>query len=443
MAIDERTAGAMILELARLVGDRITFGTASGGSASTLVDTTVGVSGLSRYTSNTDEDIISANVIILAGPGAGDNVLAATYDGGTKTITPLPDFSASITSSSEYLLTRRFHLQDYLEALRNAARDLRSMKPNPHVKEAVDRSIITGSPFQNGTFYLWSGGAAVVPDGWTLSGTNAAVAQESNAKYGGLFSAKVTSNTTNDANLRQSVAAGIFKGMSIAPKVFVLADKASRASLTVAMIDEGGADIATAQAVAGDVNWNALEPTALTVGDDAATIELRLDISADAGGAVVAYWAMARQILTPQFAQEYAIPTGPTYYAFEPELTLNKVIGNTDGAELDTFDSVIPSGQWDILKESTRKLRLPATTPTDRILTIRGWAYHADLASVATIWTGESETLVALAAARLNGLGAKTEDDRRIARDELTDARRRAVESAPELPFGWLKVESN
>jgi len=89
----------------------------------------------------------------------------------------------------------------------------------------------------NGDFELWSSGASVAPDGWTLDGSGATVAREQSTIKIGTYSAKLISSTNNPAELYQyfNATRGInyFKGRTVTFGVWVWASVANKVSIFI------------------------------------------------------------------------------------------------------------------------------------------------------------------------------------------------------------------
>lgn len=392
MAIDSLTVGELIHELSgpAFLNDRVTSGTASSGSASTLLDVTTGTSGLARYNTNDHRLLLGKNLIIYKGTRAGDFVAISAFNATTVTITPDPNFGGAIDSTSQYMITNRWTLTDYLAAFRQAARELRRIRP-PFVTEAVGRETVLGTDILNASFDLYT--TANVPDSWNLDG-NSTFTQETSLSRAGRRSLKIVTDGTNVGSIRQTLPdIGRYFGRSVRVIGAAFCTTASRLTLELA----DGISAATT-ATHGGTGWEWLDTGLRSINANASKIQPSFEISA--GSAVVAYLSYI-YLPQPEHQHRYTLDADISLYALEPNLYVSEPIGeNKDGGA--TFKTLIPGGAWDILYESPRKLALDIDDSYNgRILEYRGWKYFTTPTAVTTTWDGDPDPVLKVAAAIL------------------------------------------
>lgn len=370
--------GELHVELAYAVGDVLAEGTADSGSSSTLVH--------NQLVDADDSRLKGRPIYIYKGVGNGDIRRILSFTAGSDTIAPTPNFTATIDSTSQYLVTQLWHPNDYIRAIRRAQRMIGG---NLSFKEEVDRSIVIGSPLANGTFWRWTNGTASAPDSWTLAGTSAAIAQETTLVRVGRYAAKMTSGGGALSTLTQSLSnVGRFRGQSLSAKVWVWNNTASEVSIKL----DYGADSKTASN-AGSSNWEFLETDSLLMPDNSTKIDIVLTT---ATGSKVGYFAGCH--VPADLDNEYLIDSDAAFVWIDGPLGLSRPIPTGNGVGGDIFENAIGPESWRINPESTRKLVLNTNDVLrSSILSIRGFANHADLTAATTAWTGNPEALLARA----------------------------------------------
>ena len=113
MAISELTVPALAIELARFMGDLVVTGTATGGDANTIIDTV-------NLTHATDNDLKGYWVAIYSGNGLGSerNILASSAS--ADSLDADSNFSATVNTSTKYIVTKQWRPQQYLDAIASA-----------------------------------------------------------------------------------------------------------------------------------------------------------------------------------------------------------------------------------------------------------------------------------------------------------------------------------
>ena len=245
----------------------------------------------------------------IAGPAAGDDRTIKDYDGATTVITiGKPDHSATPTTASKLLVTRRFTGAQYLAAVKRTIRELAHVWNTP----IVDASRFIGSLVGDGDFADWDSGDSVATgsfingdDGWKVQGTSATAQREAaivySTLYGSRYSPKITSNSTNDAYLEWLLRDWArWAGVEMDLKGSVYGTAAVRNYLRVAdgtqniKTDTGG----TSGEHTGTAGWEDLSKTGLTPATAATKLGVQAFIEGTAGGAITAYFNRVRLIPT-------------------------------------------------------------------------------------------------------------------------------------------------
>ena len=406
--------------VARLVDDLIDAGTASAGSATTLDDAV-------RFTDPTDSRLNGVQVYIGNGAGQSRETRATAFTPASDRIT-IPSGTA-LDSTSEYMLTRRFSQSDILNAIR-----LTLWRYGKYGLNYNDQSLLAGCPLVNATFYDNSG---TFPNGWTRTGTGGTFARESTVSKHGRYSASILSNGTDAAGIRQDVPnAGLYRGKSVRAKAWLFTNTTARVEFLI----EDGIDTTTGLLTVTGTNrgWGAAiaETPSLTVSDRAS--RLRISVGITAGSAVTVYVSGVYIDGGGPYWREWDIPAGAP--------TAIEYLGVEEALEGPLADRIYPPG-FEILGETTRRLRLNATPPLGSILHVVGrtkWADHATAASDDdTTFDGSAEGLAAAAAAMLlitKGDGSEG-DQLRIGNLRAIAAEHGFNASAVLLPRGAVKVE--
>jgi len=310
MALETVTRGESFLEVADLLGALEKSGTATGGTSTTLVD-----SGLTSYPA--DDDLNHYQLYVYDGVAQGDkrNITDFTRSSGTCTATA---FSATPDTTSKYVILRPGWDADRIIRGINAA--IRSVRSLHRVRE--DNShLVVGDMLSHyhagaGGMEVWDNGTALAPNGYTLFGTSAAVAREATIIHGSdrshLYSAKLTSNTTNEAGLRFTVPDyARWAGKSFSVTCWVWVDTASRAQLRMS----DGVTTTTSDAITVTDAWQAVTIAITAVDASPTELFFELYITADAGGAVIAYFDDHVVTSESEIIREYPIPANITEIA--------------------------------------------------------------------------------------------------------------------------------
>ena len=318
------TRGEALIQSVRLAGALEATGTATGGSTSTVVDT--------RLVHPNTNQLKGYNVYIYDGAGQADSRIASAFTPGSDTLTVVPNFSATIDTSSKYILLKLpWDIQTFIDGLDDGIRTYRRQLLGAKVnQELVSQDILWGA----GQMQRWGSGTAAAPDDWTLSGASAAVAQESTIVGGHLrYSAKLTSGGSAAAQLKYSVRNyQKFAGRTVDLRGLVQASTASRVTIKI----DDGVSSSTSVAITSTDDWRDSEATTagelsvadLTISDNPTKLDVTLDISS--GGAVIGYFSMIRLILKDKDLDEYEFPIGDerTQFAYVSQVWIEDGIGN-------------------------------------------------------------------------------------------------------------------
>lgn len=303
MPIEQVDVAQAVREIARLVGDVAAFGTATSGSSTTLVDT-------KNFTWPDNDEINGFYLGILAGNGIGEDVVVDDFNASNDTATAA--FTATINSSTQYVLTKQFRLQNYLDAIASGIRRVikNHLLPLDDVDGDIHQLITLGDILSsdgngNGQMEVFSSGAAAVPDGWSKDG-NTTVARESGTSnvHRGSYSLKVTSDGTNLAQVTQNIKHfDDFAGFKVTFQAWVKSDTTAR---TLIRVGDGVSTSVTATESVGADIWELLEAE-LELSDNPK--ELQVDLEISAGGAVNSFFDDVRLLSDGVVIWEYDLPS--------------------------------------------------------------------------------------------------------------------------------------
>lgn len=211
-----------------------------------------------------------------------------------------------------------------------------------------DSSIHMGDPLRHwGSFERWPDGAALAPDGFTLTGTNATVARESVIKYSGRYSAAVTNGASQTAYLESDNIPGWpkFAGEVVSIRAKVYVTTANRVRLQ--LLD--GVDTNSGTYHPGTGGWEEIEIANITVNAGATQLQLRL--TTDTGTAITAYWGKAWMEHDGK-VYDFELPasgTTETAFAYISEVWAESLIAPGE------FNERVPNEFWDIDGDSTTR----------------------------------------------------------------------------------------
>lgn len=363
------------------MGDLVVEGTATAGGGATLDDT-------NNLLFANDNDIAGAWLAIYEGAAIGDERPINAFTASSDRITVIKAFSATPDTTSDYIVTRRWRPQMYLDAVAAAIRRAQHFQLfalddlTGHFHELITLGdILATDGNANGQFEDTSG---TFPTGWTIdSNTTIAVDTGVDNVRRGRSSAKMTSDGTNLAQIRESV----LHFERYADSKVTLRAKAQPKTVNRCLIRVGDGGVSTAvtatHADGADV-WEELEAT-LTLSADPKGLDVDCEISS--GGAVITFFDDVRLIWDAGTIYEYDLPSRLAY--------LSKVeieIGSASQASLrENAWETLPRNFWKVQGGASPKLVfIPEnfTPPKDRHIRLTGQAHPATItaATPATAW---------------------------------------------------------
>ena len=202
-AITQRTAGQVLVDIAKLTGDWINEGTATATFAGTNV----------TDANNERTPIGKANVVkgtyiyIYAGTSAG--TAREINDYTTIGVMPWTETATTLDGTSLWVRLRR-RPQNFLDAIAAVTRENQRRLAFTRSDDAIVSGSLLG---YYGGFEAWPGGAATAPDDWVLAGAGAAVARESTIRGHGDYSVKLTAGGAALGTLTYTVPMRRLRGL--------------------------------------------------------------------------------------------------------------------------------------------------------------------------------------------------------------------------------------
>jgi hypothetical protein len=368
-----------------MMGDAVESGTLTSGSTTTMVDT-------GKFVWESDNEIEGTWFSVLAGTGIGEVKNVKTSTTSSFTLVPRSAFTATLDNTTQYVITRRWTPQQYVDSIAAAVRRVQSKVLMPlddltgNLHEQITMGdILSTDGHANGQFEDTSG---TFPTGWTIDGnTTMAVETANNNVRAGRSSAKMTSNGSALAQLRQTIKYfERYAGTQVTLKVDVEPDTATRALIRVG---DGGVStsITDTSALAVTV-WEKLSAVLTLHADPKALI---IDLEITAGGAVNAYWDRARLIWDGGIIYEYDLPTRLVYLS----KVYRQVGSTTAGTQEENGWREIPRDFWHVQRGANPKLVFnPDLYQPERDIPLRlkGQA-HPSVITSGTLSTAYAETV--------------------------------------------------
>lgn len=246
---------------------------------------------------------------ISDGPGAGLQgvvVSASAVGPPSGSVLYLDRGVASVPSSSSSFELWKVNTKIVHEAIDDAIREAQLRVMLPH----TDYGIIIGDHLRNGAFDRWNAGDSSAPDNWTLTGSGASVAKNTNRAYvyAGRYSMALTNGASQAANIESDDIPNFpaFAGETITVKAKIYTTTASRVTIEVT----DGVTTTESSAHDGNNGWD---------GDGGATIavsnftiaanptKLTVNIKISSGGAITPYIGRVWVEGLP-FNYEYELP---------------------------------------------------------------------------------------------------------------------------------------
>ena len=385
MPIGDLTVKATVLELARMMGDLLVTGTATGGTTTTLIDT-------NRLLYANDADL-TGWVAIYEGAGVGDERPITSFTASSDQMTVTQGFSATINTTSDYIVTRRWQPQQYLDAIAAAVRRAQHLQLFPlddvsgYQHELITMGdILSTDGNGNGQMENFNSG---VPNGWTADGntTSASDSDADDVRRGG-FSYKMTSDGTNLAQITQAIKYfERYANSEVTLKASVRADTNARALIRV---DDGPSTAITDTGADGANVWEVLKAS-FTLSANPTGLDIDCEFSA--GSAVVGNFDDVRLIWEGGTIYEYDLPSRLVYLSkVEVEVGSNVAGTSTPNAWTD-----LPRHWWKVQRGSSPKIIFDPqyyAPARDVHLRLTGYAHPATL-TVATPSTMYAETVEA------------------------------------------------
>ena len=333
--------------IARLLGDMVVKGTATSGTTTTIVDTANLI--------HSEDDILNGyEVYVNEGTNVGSSRIITDFVASSDTIT-FPAMGSANDTTSKYEIHRKHRIADYERAINMAYETARMAigrdKFNFYIPKVDETLIINDIMMGDGQFERWANGTSSAPSGWTVD-SNSTIARESTIVNKGSYSAKLTSDGTNEGYLQWQLNKYIkYAGDKFTLKADCNTDTASRVRMRI----QDGVTTTNDDYHTGGGGFEELEITNFTL-DDAPT-ELTVQLRIEAGSAVTAYWNNVRLIAKRGF-YEYELPLYPSPFATISEIWIESggsIQSHLDSKE-DLYDFKVPSHQWDIQVSATPKL---------------------------------------------------------------------------------------
>lgn len=393
------TAGALIKQLADRVGEGPN-GTASSGTSTTIVDTNA-QSGLAKFDTTDDPEVIPSLAYIWEGTNAGAQRRASALNITTITLTLAVAYASAITSTSKYVILKRWDGGQMLDALIQAQQMLIW---DPRLRRGIMketgplRHIQLGNALLNPVFDLYT--TANVPDSWTT--TNMTATSDTTTTYGGARrSLKLVTDGANVANLTQSlVAVGQFPS-SFEVTAWVWCETASELFLRV----NDGVDNHDSSTKHGGTGWEKLRvtvtPSAVaTKGTDAMTVAIR---STTAGSTITLY---VQNVYCPRGSggdHRYALDADIGLVVLEPTIAVLGKFGDSPNSDVNTPTDEIKGKHWEIDRSTTRAIVLHIGSEWNgHVIELNGWQAHTALSAVGTTWAGPINAILNMAEAILH-----------------------------------------
>lgn len=397
------TAGALIKQLAERVGDLKATGTLTSGSTTTGVDTSA-LSGLNKFDTTDDAEVVGKSLFIYAGTQAGAQRRVSALNITTITATVSVAYAAALDSTSKYALIERWDGDGYLSALIQAQRML-IFDPTigRGIMKETDalRYIQLGNALLNPNMDLFT--TANVPDGWTT--TNLTATSETTVTYGGARrSLKLVTDGTNVSNFRQSLLRVGEYPSSFEVTAWVWCETASELFIRVNDGTGSGGDH-DSTTKHGGTGWEKLRVTvtpsaAAAAGTDAMTVAIR---STTAATAITFY---VQNVWFPRGSatdHKYDLDADIGLVLLNPVIRVLGRFPDSPSGDAGTWHTNIQPDNWSVSYETVRQIVLRIGSEWNgHIIELSGWAAHAAITAVGTTWAGPIDAILEMAEAILH-----------------------------------------
>ena len=417
------TLAAVVSEVLRLTGDKVESFTATAGAAGTVTGGNIPI----PAAAGKDDFYNDLWMYHVEGPAAGDIRLVSDYDGATRVFTSSSNWSATPTTASVVLLSR-YHPQSAEEAVKSIIRDYAALNAKPltdggwrvgnilrdgHLERWYQSTAISSGTFLDNTGYT-------TRNGWKVQGTTATATRESvfarNASKYTQYSAKVTSNTTNDAYLEQLVDDwGNYAGESVKIIGWAYASAASRVYFRV---DDGVTQTATntggsSGIHSGTAGWEELSKSSIAVSAAATKLSAQCFVLGTAGGSIAPYFDDVR-LIPDRFVYTYRIPDEFVYIkGIEVETGTEGIFVDTVPIDLgdSLFWKVVTHYDGDAYVQFTGNYAFDSQVESfdtlngiltkDRHMLLHGYGYRTDTMAATTNIELDPQMVAYLAAAQI------------------------------------------
>ena len=396
------TAGALIKQLADRVGDLVATGTASSGSTTTIVDTAA-LSGMAKFNTTDDPDLVDALAYIYAGTNAGAQRRCSALVLATISATLSVAYASAIDNTSKYAFIKRWDGDQYLSSLIQAQRMItweKRLGMGVFQETGPLRHIQLGNALQNPLFDLFS--TANVPDSWTT--TNLTVTQSTAVTYEGCRrSLKVVTDGANVANLTQTLSEVGRYPSSFEVTAWVWYEGAT-GELFIRVND--GVDDHDSTTKHGGTGWEKLKvtvtPSAVAgAGTDTMTVAIR---STTAGSTLTFYVQNVWFPQAPSDDHSYALDADIGLIVLDPLIKVSKgPLGDSVNRDAGTFIPTLKSDGWEVVRETVRRVRLHIGSELNgHVIELTGWKPFTTLSAVSTTWGGSIDAILDMAEAILH-----------------------------------------
>lgn len=345
--------------------------TADAGSASTLDDDALVDASGAR--------MVDGTVITIAGTGSGQARRISAFTAGSDRITPTPNWATNPDSTTGYFV---IHSKGSAAMLTRGVREAwqrltfhRRLGMGFLKESGPRREVMLGNALINPLFDLYT--TANVPDNWVDA--NSTLTQETTITYGGARrSLKIVTDGANVATLTQSLAeVGRYIRHTLATYAWVYATTASEVFLR---ITDGGT--AASSSLHGGAGWEKLLVN-YVVTDDAS--ELTASLRTTTAGSTITFYAQVAKIpKVPSDDHVYDIDADQNFVVLNGYMKISGRF-NDSGGRVGDFDRNLGPGEWEMLHEATRRVRLNIDMDSNgRVLEYSGWVNHAEPTATTT-----------------------------------------------------------
>ncbi len=375
---------ALVRRLGLMVMGGFPTDLADSGTTTTLVD--------SRMVDASDARAVDQWLGKFKGTGAGEYDRITTVTPGSDQFTWAPASTAPDTTTEWGVVSSEIGDPHMLQFwLREAHQRLNFNKGRMSglMEEVVGREVVMGNAFINGAFGLYS--TANVADSWTVDG-NTTFTEETTIVGAGPSAYKGVTDGSNPGYVRQLIKGeGRFHKQSrpVKAKIYCVTD----ARLTVELTD----GVTTKTKTHGGTGWEWFDLDSLSFAANMTKIQGSIEISA--GGAVTFYIAYFFMEDAPRTRHLQEIDADRNLVAIEGHLKVSGPISESQDHG-DDFDEPIWPGRWDIVYDSTRKMKFEVDAGVNgRLLRYEGYKNHTALTAVTTTWPEQDYTILDVAEA--------------------------------------------